>query len=635
MPGGLFREARLAMMRTWAVALLAVCGAAGARGADDVLIADFEGADYGAWKVEGEAFGPGPARGTLANQQKVGGYLGQGLVNSYYKGDGSKGKLTSPAFRVERRYLNMLVGGGNRTDEACVNLFVDGQVVLTETGADDEKLDWVTWDLSAYAGKWAMVQVLDRAVGSWGHVNVDQIVLSDTAKGEVRTRVEVVTDVLYGETYRPQFHFTAQKGWLNDPNGLVHYKGEWHLFFQHNPVGNVWGNMTWGHAVSTDLLRWKQLPHAIERDELGDIWSGTAVVDAENTAGFGAGALVLFYTAAGGQSAKSKGKPFTQCIAYSTDGRTFTKFEGNPVLKNVAGDNRDPKVFWHGPTKKWVMALWVPVKAGKETKNTIQFFGSSNLKEWTYLSRIEGLYECPDILELAVDGDGAKKKWVLFGADGQYFVGSFDGTTFTPDGKLQPSDWGANFYAAQVFSNVPDGRQILIGWMRNGKYPRMPFNQQMGIPVELSLRTTPAGVRLCKWPVKEVETLVARERDLGKVTGKAALVEGAVDGLDLEVAFEAKEGAGVAFELGGAKVAWKGGKLTVGSSVAELKGVAGPKVRLRMLVDRTSVEVFQDGGVVTVSNCFLPKGERRAEVVVDEGVEVSALKVRELKSVWK
>lgn len=626
----------------WVVWVL-LFGAVAASAADDVLMADFEGTDYGGWKAEGDAFGPGPARGTLPNQQKVSGYLGGGLVNTYYKGDGSKGTLTSPPFTVERRYLNFLIGGGHRPGEAAINLLLDGKVLRTATGDDDEKLAWATWDLSDLAGKQVVIQIVDQADGGWGHVNVDHIVQSDSPKAEATQARPVVTDRLYDETFRPQFHFTAKTGWLNDPNGLVFENGRWHLFFQHNPFGTKWGNMTWGHAVSADLLHWEQWKNALEPDELGTMFSGSAVIDRDNTAGFGKGAMVALYTAAGGTSPQSKGKPFTQCLAYSTDGgRTFTKFAGNPVLRHIAGGNRDPKVFWHGASKKWVMALFVEPKEGGKTVNTIQFFGSPNLKDWTFLSRIDDFFECPDCFELPIDGDATKTKWVLFGADGNYVLGQFDGEKFVKESGKFRGDFGPNFYAAQTYSDVPkeDGRRILIGWMREGRYPQMPFNQQMGIPTELTLRTTPDGVRMFKWPVRELAALVVRERKIEGEMGadEHTLTDGRAELLDIEMEFEPRRQpkGGVAFDFRGMPVRWTGGTLTVGKETIDVKPV-DQKVRLRILVDRASVEVFANAGAVALSHCFVPK--RAAEVAkmygVGGGMSSISMNVRELRSVWK
>ena len=227
---------------------------------------------------------------------------------------------------------------------------------------------------------------------------------------------------LYQEVYRPQFHFTAKKNWLNDPNGLVYYQGEYHLFFQHNPSGINWANtIVWGHAVSSDMVNWKQLANAIEPDELGAIWSGSGVVDWDNTAGFQSGkeaAMVNIYTSAG--------KPFTQSIAYSNDrGRTWRKYEKNPVLGHIIGTNRDPKVIWHASSKRWVMALYLD-------GNNYALFSSPNLKQWTRLCDIQlpGSSECPDIFELSVDDDIENTKWVFWGANGNYIIGTFDGRAF-------------------------------------------------------------------------------------------------------------------------------------------------------------------------------------------------------------
>src|SRR5258705_7893016 len=213
------------------------------------------------------------------------------------------------------------------------------------------------------------------------------------------------------------------------------------------------------------------------------------------------------------------------------------------------------------------MALFFAPKEAGKTVNTIQFFGLSNLKDWTFLSRIDDFFECPDIFELPIDGDAAKTKWVLFGADGDYILGTFDGEKFVKESGKFRGDFGPNFYAAQTYSDVPqqDGRRILIGWMRNGRYPQMPFNQQMGIPTELTLRTTPDGVRMFKWPVRELSTLVTRAREVpaAPISGKGALPDGPAELLDIEMEFDPGTG-GVAFDFRGLPVRWKDGKLTVG-----------------------------------------------------------------------
>ena len=335
------------------------CQVQGAPPRPDSLVTDFEGTDYGNWHLTGKAFGTGPAQGTLPGQKFVSGYQGHGLASSFVGGDAAMGTLASPVFTITRRRINFLIGGGKHPGETCLNLLINGEVVRAATGPNGvpggtERLTWAGWDVADLAGKTARIEIVDRATGGWGHINVDQIIQSDEPpRGEGNDAIK--TDELYNETYRPQFHFTARKNWLNDPNGMVFYKGEYHLFFQHNPLGMQPGNLSWGHAVSRDMVHWEQLANALTPDALGPIWSGSAVVDWNSTTGFGQAGdkpLVAMYTAAG--------EPFTQCLAFSLDrGRTWTKYDHNPVLPHIIGGDRDPKVVWHVPTRRWVMALYL------------------------------------------------------------------------------------------------------------------------------------------------------------------------------------------------------------------------------------------------------------------------------------
>src|SRR5579872_681877 len=239
---------------------------------------------------------------------------------------------------------------------------------------------------------------------------------------------------LYHERYRPQFHFSVDKGWLNDPNGLVFFDGEYHLFFQFRPDALVQSPvMSWGHAVSADLVHWKQLPIALKPDEHdGWIWSGSAVVDWQNTSEFGVGGrppLVAMYTAAK--------DPFAQAIAYSNDrGRTWTKFSGNPVLPHLANSNRDPHVIWYEPTKRWIVVLF------KYVDSTFCLFSSPDLKQWTHLQDLQmsGCGECPDFFPLALDGDKSNMKWIFTAANGQYLVGTFDGQKYSPTQEVRQVD---------------------------------------------------------------------------------------------------------------------------------------------------------------------------------------------------
>lgn len=321
------------------------------------------------------------------------------------------------------------------------------------------------------------------------------------------------------EPFRPVYHFTPSYGWMNDPNGMVYKDGEYHLFYQYNPYGSMWGNMHWGHTVSRDLVNWEQQPVALARDTMGHIFSGSSVVDKNNTAGFGEGAIVAFYTSASDKNGQ------IQCLAYSTDnGRTFTKYQNNPILTPFDGlrDFRDPKVFWYEPQQKWVMI----VSADKE----MRFYSSPNLKDWTYMSGFgEGYgvqpnqFECPDFFELPVDGNPDKKKWVmivnvnpgcLFGGSAtEYFVGDFDGTKFTcdtPKDVTKWMDWGKDHYATVTFSNTGD-RVIAMPWMSNWQYanvvPTKQFRSAQGLPRELSLYTEGGQIYMASSPVDELSTL--------------------------------------------------------------------------------------------------------------------------------
>ncbi len=625
-----------------------LCCAAAAAAEPDILIADFEGKDYGDWKATGDAFGRGPARGTLTSQMEVSGFQGKGLVNSYFKGDGSTGTLTSPEFKIERKYINFLIGGGNHPGQTCINLLVDGKPALTATGPNKqpggtERLDPCSWDVTKLKGKMAKIQIVDKARGSWGHINIDQIAQSDTKKGKTPKQekpVVIKTDTLYDETYRPQFHFSPKKNWTNDPNGLVYYDGEYHLFFQHNPTGINWGNMTWGHAVSPDLFHWEQLEHAIHPDKLGTIFSGSAVVDRDNTAGFQTGdekVIVCIYTSAGG-CVKPK-VPFTQSIAYSNDrGRTWKKYEKNPVLGHIVGSNRDPKVFWHKPTKQWVMALFLD-------RGKYALFTSPNLKEWKRLCDIPPLggSECPDMFELAVDGDEKNKKWVFWAGNGNYLIGSFDGEKFVKEAGPFVSKRGANDYAAQTYSDIPakDGRRILISWMAGGKYPGMPFNQQMSVPRVLTLRTTPEGIRLYMKPVKEIENLHEKEHSFSNVTlkpGENLLKDITGELFDIRAVIEPGKATAFGFDIRGHKVEYSVEKKEISALGRKAPlPIEDGKITLQILADRSSLEVFGNDGLVSMCTCFLPRPENKKIGIYATGgdAKIVSLKVFELRSAWK
>jgi fructan beta-fructosidase len=705
------------MQRLSLCAVLLLAGlpiAAAAADRPDLLVADFEGETYGDWKTTGEAFGKGPARGTLPGQMAVSGFLGKGLVNSFHGGDKSTGTLTSPAFKVERKYINFLVGGGKYPGKTCINLLVDDKVVRTATGPNDmpggsEALDWTFWDVAELEGKTVVIRIVDDATGGWGHINVDHIIQSDRKRTAEPLRREIVIDKrylnipvkngapkrrvrfevggetvrefdvelaeekpdfwtfadvssfrgkklvvevklpdgskaleqiapsdeiagaadLYREKQRPQFHFTSRRGWLNDPNGLVYAAGEWHLFYQHNPYGWDWGNMHWGHAVSKDLFHWQETSDALYPKRYGDwCFSGSAIVDRDNTSGWGKGKeplLVCAFTSTG------RG----ECIAHSNDGgRTWTEHDGNPVVKH---GGRDPKLIWHAPTKKWVMAVYDESGGAQD----VAFYTSPDLKKWEFQSRIGGFFECPDLYSLPLDGDAKNVKWVLSAADGKYLIGQFDGTKFVKElGKHQV--WYGNFYAAQTYDNAPDGRRIQIGWGNGIAFPGMPFNQQMTVPVELTLRTTDDGPRLFALPVKEIESLVETSHSWDNMTLKAGVnpLE-KVKGELLDIRAEAEPGGAeqILFTLRGVPVVFdaKKGEVSCQGKMAPLKMRKDGMVRLRILVDRGSVEVFGNDGQIALSVGVLAAADNQSLTLSSRGGEakVKLLEVKVLKSAWK
>jgi sucrose-6-phosphate hydrolase SacC (GH32 family) len=360
------------------------------------------------------------------------------------------------------------------------------------------------------------------------------------------------------------------------------------------------------------------------------------VVDHQNTAGFQTGSekpIVCIYTSAG--------NPFTQSIAYSNDrGRTWTKYDKNPVLKHIAGSNRDPKVIWHEPAKKWVMALYLD-------QNDYALFGSPNLKEWTRLCDVSmpGSGECPDFFSIAVDGQEQQVKWLFWGANGNYRLGTFDGTKFQPETEPIKSLWGGNDYAAQTYSDIPgaDGRRIQISWMAGGKYPDMPFNQQMSFPRELTLRTTPEGPRLHMLPVREIESLRGRKHawtDLKLRPGENPLsaLEGELWDIGAEFALGKDQVAAIVLDVRGEPVRYdvKAAALHCLGRSAPLAAQDG-RIKLRVLVDRTSIEIFANDGLVTMCSCFLPDPADRSLRLTAEGGEATAvsLTLYELTSAWR
>ena len=460
----------------------------------------------------------------------------------------------------------------------------------------------------------------------------------------------------YNEQYRPQMHYTPAKNWVNDPNGMVCLDGTWHLFYQYNPSGNDWGNMSWGHATSTDLMHWTEKPVALTGDDLGQIFSGSAVVDKDNTAGFGPNAIVALYTSAGDHQQQS--------IAYSTDGgETFHKYDGNPVIANTdMADFRDPKVFWHEQSKQWIMSLALGYQYG------IQFWASKDLKNWSRLSTFttditrckRGQWECPDLLPFDCNG---QKKWVLIvsvnpggptiGSGTMYFVGDFDGKEFHADNLDYPLwlDYGPDNYAGVTWSNAPEGRTVMIGWMNNWSYvgasPVSPWRSAFTLPRTLSLKNVGGKPLLCSNVVTEIDGIADEWHDLTASAFDAAdayEVELTVPtGRDAEIALANKEGERMAYTYNAATrsvIGHRGqqtgdvsfnGMFSLPSVKAPIN-TEGESVTLRFYIDQSSVELFTADGSMAQTVLVYPKSIYNS-VTVDG--QAATGRVRAIKSVWR
>lgn len=484
----------------------------------------------------------------------------------------------------------------------------------------------------------------------------------------------------FHERWRPQYHFTPPETWMNDPNGMVYYDGEYHLFYQNNPYGNRWGHMSWGHAVSRDLVSWEHLPLAIPEADGIMIFSGSAVVDWKNSSGFGRDGkppLVAIYTG------HHTGRPLqTQNLAYSTDrGRTWTKYSGNPVLDLGEADFRDPKVFWHPPTRRWIMAVSWPVH------RQIRLYASPNLKSWTHLSDFgpagstNGIWECPDLFPVPVEGRRGDSRWVLVvnvgsgapagGSGTQYFVGEFDGTRFVPDpgtpaGTGLWADFGRDFYAAVSWSDVParDGRRLWLGWMSNWTYandvPTFPWRSAMTVPRELRLRPTPAGLRLVQVPVGELTRLRGPREHLGSAPLSRAAewlqsqdVPSGLAELELDLDSVPSQGTvelalhhgttgetRIVANLGGGTLEvdrTRAGRSEfspafAGVHQAPLRLVGG-RLQLRVLVDVSSLEVFAQQGETVLTDLVLPESSGLRFSLQATG-PATAIHIRSI-SLWK
>jgi fructan beta-fructosidase len=527
---------------------------------------------------------------------------------------------------MSQQYLNFPVKNG--APQRLVHFIIDGRL-LAEFRielADEEPDFWVYLDVSQFEGKTAKLRI-DQAPRTGG--GFDRAFQDNTFPGE---------DNLYQEKLRPQFHMTSKRGWNNDTNGMMYYDGEYHLFWQHNPFGWRWGNMTWGHAVSKDLIHWTELGDAIHPDQMGTIFSGSGTVDERNTAGFQTGdekVLICAYTSAGGTNPWSKGEPFTQSIAYSNDrGRTWTKFAENPVVDHIKGSNRDPKVIWYEPGEHWVMVLYLGDRE-------MGFFTSSDLKDWRYQSKLKCFHECPELFELPIDSDSNRTSWVLYGGSGDYLLGSFDGKTFQPDGDAIKYQHGNCFYASQTFNNIPesDGRRIQMAWGRVAM-EGMPFNQMILFPVTLTLRTTDEGLRMFAEPVREIERLHERMWRWANQTvkpGEDPLESIRGELFHIKAKFDVSAARNCGLNIRDISVAYDASsqEISCHGKTAPLKPQHGV-ITLEILVDRTSIEIFADDGRV-----YMPIGVHLVDkpttlgLFTEEGnLDIEELQVHALKSIW-
>ena len=521
-----------------------------------------------------------------------------------------------------------------------------------------ERVDYyVPYDISAYEGSNVTVQVLGLPAGArcW-----KELKLSDTFDTADREK-----------KFRPVYHHTPLYGWMNDPNGMFYKDGTYHLYFQHNPYGSTWGNMTWGHSTSTDLVHWHGEDIAIEPDAYGSIFSGSVVVDHYNTAGFGEGAIVAFYT-----SAKSSpwGDSQSQSMAYSTDGgKTFMKYGGNPVLTSDKRDFRDPKVFWYAPGKHWVMIL----AAGQE----MEIYSSRDLKAWKKESSFGakqgahgGVWECPDLIELPVEGTD-ETRWVLicninpggpFGGNAaQYFVGTFDGKKFVNESPTETKwmDWGKDHYATVTFNNAPDGRVIALGWMSNWQYqtmlPTMQYRGANTIARDLSLYRNADGelVMRCA-PSPEIEAARVETHEIPSFRVKdsyevPSLLDDNDGAYEIEMQLKNSGSSRIILTLSNDK----GEKVHMHYDIARKQFVMERSesgrtdfsrdfpaltvapvddtdtINLRLFVDRSSIEAFGDNGKFVMTNRVVPSApyNRLTFETWRGNFKVKSLKVYKLK----
>jgi fructan beta-fructosidase len=523
------------------------------------------------------------------------------------------------SLKITKRYLNLPV---SHADNRGIMQFQTGGKqersfkIRLASGKPDY---WVFCDMDQLKGQTISIDYDGKSDG------LSKIYQDDKFAGQ---------DSVYKEKNRPQYHFSTQRGWINDPNGMIFYEGEYHLFYQHNPYEREWENMSWGHAVSKDMIHWEELPTALSPDNLGTMFSGSTVIDYANTAGFNRGnipAMIAFYTV-------DNPEKQIQCMAYSLDkGRNWTKYDKNPLIDSKAKwnskDTRDPRVFWYEPGKHWVMVL--------NERDGHSIYTSQTLKEWQYQSHLTGFWECPDLFELPVDGDENKKKWVMYGASATYMIGSFDGKTFKPESGKHYYTTGS-IYAAQTFANMPktDFRRIQMGWGRIPQ-PGMPFNHMMLLPTELKLRTTKNGPRLVSTPVKETEVLfnnIGQWTNLSSTEANEKLKSiKSPDQFRMKTTLKLSHATSAGVSLFGQNLLdYDMNANLVNGVFYSPEDMTSMEITADIFVDRTSVEVFIDNGSYSYSMGRKPVANSKETLVFwGNNIEVKNLELYTAKSIWK
>jgi fructan beta-fructosidase len=519
----------------------------------------------------------------------------------------------SREIRITQPYLNIPINRDAK--EQVFDIKINGKVEREfPSQLADRSIDyWIYLDVSEFKGKTISIS------GAATQSALNHIYESRKING---------ANNLYREPNRPQFHFTADRGWSNDVNGPIFYKGQYHVFWQSYPFGTIWdtGFMYWGHATSKDLIHWQQLTPALMVDKLGSPWSGTSLIDSRNDGGWGKGALVLVYANFDRFTHKQ-----VQCIAYSNDGGvTFKHFAGNPIVDSNqavgSNDTRDPKVFWYEPTKHWVMVLF--------ELDGMSFYTSTNLKTWSKQSHFKGLFECPDFFELPVESDAKNKKWILHGGSASYFIGTFDGNSFKPESSELRYAEGKNekdadiLYAAQSFAEMPDNRRVQIAWARTTK-KQIPFDQMMLFPTEFRLSTTKDGLRLLATPIHEIAQLHTGASNWSSLTAGEATEK-------LDHLAQGPIHIKMTFTLADADkmlISYRGHSL----ATIQAKDFPPGEISGEILVDRGITEIFLDEGIRYIVK-ELPNdanGHGLAFSTEASGSKINELTVYAMDSMWQ